>query len=58
LGCIGEILLMDRQRRLTFPEALEQVQIAFDDLDDNSDAEARSSSEAESIADDEEHPLE
>jgi len=49
---------MDRQRRLTFPEALEQVQIAFDDLDDNSDAEARSSSEAESIADDEEHPLE
>jgi len=36
---------MDRQRIFTFAEALKQLQIAFDDLDDNFDAEATSSSE-------------
>jgi len=49
---------MDRQRTFTFPEALKHLQIASADVGDNSDAEATSSSEPESIADDEELPLE
>jgi len=58
LDCIGGMLLMDRQRRFTFPEAPKHLQIASADIDDNSDAEATSNSETESIADDGELPLE
>jgi len=49
---------MDKQRRFTFLEALSQLQIASDDVDDNSDVKATSSSETEFIANDEELPLE
>ena len=49
---------MDRQRRFTFQEALKQRQIASDDVNNNSDAEATSSSDTESIVDDDEAPLE
>ena len=44
---------MDKQRRLTFQEALEQLQIVYDDVDNDSynDSESASSSETESIAD-------
>ena len=49
---------MDRQRRFTFQEALKPLQIASDDVDNDSDAEATSSSEMDSIADDKELPLE
>ena len=59
LGNLARILLMDRQRRFTFQEALKQLQIVSDDLTKyDSDAEATSSSETESIVDDEEVPLE
>ena len=57
LGNLARILLMDRQRRFMFQEALKQLQIVSDDLNNDSDAEATSSSETESI-DDEEVPLE
>ena len=58
LGNLARILLMDRQRRFTFEGALKQLQIVSDDLNKDSDAEATSSSETESIVDDEEVPLE
>ena len=58
LGNIARILLMDRQRRFTFQEALKQLQIVSDDVNNDSDAEATSSSETESIVDDDEVPLE
>ena len=58
LGNLARILLMDRQRRFTFQEALKQLQIVSDDLNNDSDAEATSSSETESIVGDEEVPLE
>ena len=59
LGNLARTLLMDRQRRFTFQEALKQLQIVSDDLNNDSDAEATSSSsETESIVDDEEVPLE
>ena len=51
LGNLARILLMDRQRRFTFQEALKQLQIVSDDLNNDSDAEATSSSETESIVD-------
>ena len=57
LGNLARILLMDRQRRFTFQEALKQLQIVSDDLNNDSDAEATSSSKTESIVDDEEVPL-
>ena len=58
LGNIARILLVDRQRRFTFQEALKQLQIVFDDVNNDSDAEATSSSETESIVDDDKVPLE
>ena len=58
LGNLARILLMDRHRRFTFQEALKQLQIVSNDLNNDSDAEATSSSETESIVDDEEVPLE
>ena len=45
---------MDRQRRFTFQEALKQLQIVSDDVNNDSDAEVTSSSETESIVDDDE----
>ena len=54
LGNIARILLMDRQRRFTFQEALKQLQIVFDDVNNDSDAEATSSSKTKSIVDDDE----
>ena len=36
---------MDRQRRFTFQEALRQMQIVFDDVDNDSDAEDTSASD-------------
>ena len=48
---------MDRQRRFTFQEALPQMQIVFDDVDNNSDAEDTSASESESISDDDKLPV-
>ena len=58
LGNLAKILLMDRQRRFTFQEALKQLRIVSDDLNNDSDPEATSSSETESIVDDEEVPFE
>ena len=49
---------MDRQRRFTFQEALKQLQIVSDDVNNDSDAEATSSSETECVVDDDEVPLE
>ena len=49
---------MDRQRRFTFQEALKQLQIFSDDVNNDSDAEATGSSETESIVGDEEVLLE
>ena len=49
---------MSRQRRFTFQEALKQLQIVSDDVNNDSDAAATSSSETESIVDDDEVPLE
>ena len=49
---------MDRQRRFTFQEALKLLQIVSDDVNNDSDAEATSSSETESGVDDDEVPLE
>ena len=49
---------MDRQRRFTFQEALKQLKTVSDDVSNDSDAEATSSSDTESIADDDEVPLE
>ena len=49
---------MDRQRRFTFQEALKQLQIVSDDVNNDSDAEATSSSETESVVDDDKVPLE
>ena len=49
---------MDIQRKFTFQEALKQLQIVSDDLNNDSDAKATSSSETESIVDDDEVPLE
>ena len=57
MGNIARILLRDKQRRFTFPEALKQPQIVFDDVNNDSDAEASSNSETESIVDDDEVPL-
>ena len=48
---------MNRQGRFTFQEALKQLQIVSDDVNNDSDAEATSSSETESIVDDDEVPL-
>ena len=48
---------MDRQRRFTFQEALKQLQTVSDDVNNDSDAEATSSSETESIVDHNEVPL-
>ena len=50
---------MDRQRSLTFQEALEKLQIVSDDVDNDSDndSESASSSETKSIADDDELPV-
>ncbi|CAK8689019.1 unnamed protein product [Clavelina lepadiformis] len=47
-----------RQRRFSFQEALRQLQITSDDVDSDSNAEATSSSECESIPDVDELPLE
>ena len=58
LGNIARILRIDKQRRFMFPEALKQLQIVFDDVNNDSDAEASSNSETESIANDDEVPLE
>ena len=58
MGNIARILLIDKQKRFTFPEALKQLQIVFDDVNNNSDAEASSNSKTESIVDDDEVPLE
>ena len=58
LGNVARILLIDKQRKFTFPEALKQLQIAFDDVNHDSDAEASSNSKTESIVDDNEVPLE
>ena len=58
LGNIARILLIDKQRRFTFPRALKQLQIVFDDVNNDFDAEATSNSETESIVDDDEVPLE
>ena len=58
MGNIPRILLIDKQRRFTFPGALKQLQIVFDDVNNDSDAEASSNSETESIVDDDEVPLE
>ena len=55
---IARILLIDKQRRFTFPEALKQLQIVFDDVNNDSDVEASSNSKTESIFDDDEVPLE
>ena len=52
------ILLINRPRRFTFQEALEQLQIVSDDVNNDSDAEVTSSSETESVVDDDEVPLE
>ena len=41
LGNLARILLMDRQRKFTFQEALKQLQIVSDDLNNDSDAEAQ-----------------
>ena len=49
---------MDRQRRFTFQEALKQLQIVSDDLNNDLDAEATSSSETEFVVDDDEASLE
>ena len=49
---------MDRQRRFTFQEALKQLQIVSDDVNNNFDAEATSNSETKSIVDDDEALLE
>ena len=49
---------MDRQRRFAFQEALKQLQIVSDDGNNDSDAETTSSSETESIVDNDEVPLE
>ena len=49
---------MDRQRRFTFQEALKQLQIVSDNVNNDSDAEATSSSKTESIVDNDEVPLE
>ena len=38
LGNLARILLMDRHRRFTFQEALKQLQIVSDDLNNDSDA--------------------
>ena len=59
LRYLAKNLLMERQRRLTFQEALEQLQIVSDDVDNDSDndSESASSSETESIADDDELPM-
>ena len=48
---------MDRQRRGTFLEALRQVRIVVDDVDNDSDAEDTCASESESIFDDDELPV-
>ena len=55
---------MDRHRRFTFQEALTQLQIVSDDVNNDSDAvnndsdaETTSSSETESVVDDDEVPL-
>ena len=58
MGNIARILLMDRQRRFTVPDALKQLHIVSDDANNDSDAEATSSGETESIVDDDEVPLE
>ena len=58
MGNIARILLIDKQRRFTFPEALKQLQIVFDDVNNHSDVKASSNSETESIVDDDEVPLE
>ena len=49
---------MDRQRRFTFQEALKQLQIISDDVNNDSDAKVTSSSETQSVVDDDEVPLE
>ena len=48
---------MDRQRRFTFQEALKQLQVVSDDVNNDSDAEATSSSETGFIVDHDEVPL-
>ena len=58
MGNIARILLIDKQKRFTFPEALKQLQIVFDDVNNDSDAEISSNSKTESIVDDDEVPLE
>ena len=58
MGNIARILLIDKQRRFTFPGALKQLQIVSDDVNNDSDAEASSNSETESIVDDDKVPLE
>ena len=48
---------MDRQRKFTFQEVLKQLQVVFDDVNNEFDAEATSSSEKEFIVNDDEVPL-
>ena len=58
MGNIARILLIAKQRRFTFSEALKQLQIVFNDVNNDSHVEASSNSETESIVDDDEVPLE
>ena len=51
-------LLLDRQRRFTFQQALKQLQTTSDDVDCGSEPEVISSSECESIRDTDKLPLE
>ena len=57
LSNIARILLIDKQRRFTFSEALKQLRIVFDNVNNDSDAEASSNSKTESIVDNEKVPL-
>ena len=57
LGNIARILLIDKQKRFTFPEAPKQPYIVFDDVNNDSDAKVSRKSETESIVDDLEEKL-
>ena len=49
---------MDRQRKFTFQEALKQLQVVSDGMNNEFDAKSTSSNEMESIVDDDNVPLE
>ena len=50
---MGNITRIFNKQRFTFPEALKQLQIVFDYVNNDSDAETSSNCETESIVDDE-----